>query len=243
MMESDLDERPSSPDSSHIQAQGKRPTSPEIEPKSRNQCGILGTAVLVCNQSSAPPAALISSLQRHGISTADRKRLNKLVKKASSVLGCPLDPVEVVGEKRMIAKLLSLMENMTHPMRDTLIALGSSFGDRLLHPQCEKERYGSLLAKVRDWDPRGWWPKPQSSHSRNTIAVGPLSKALNPTLLPGEIGPWLVQSTDVPSSLHYHLVWSLLLMSQYWREGGDELKMEDYFSPEPCTCSCFRICS
>ncbi|KAG9342147.1 hypothetical protein JZ751_017147 [Albula glossodonta] len=29
-----------------------------------------------------------------------------------------------------------------------------------------------------------------SSHSKNTIAVGPLSKALNPTLLPGGIGPW-----------------------------------------------------
>ncbi|KAG9346339.1 hypothetical protein JZ751_006650 [Albula glossodonta] len=35
----------------------------------------------------------------------------------------------------------------------------------------------------------GWWFKSQSSHSKNTIAVGPLSKALNPTLLPGEIGP------------------------------------------------------
>ncbi|KAG9339274.1 hypothetical protein JZ751_023974 [Albula glossodonta] len=49
----------------------------------------------------------------------------------------------------------------------------------------------SPMVKVHDWDPCGWWLKPQSSHSKNTIAVGPLSKALNPTLLPGGTGPWL----------------------------------------------------
>ena len=31
------------------------------------------------------------------ISTADRKRLERLIKKANSVLGCPLDSVMVVG--------------------------------------------------------------------------------------------------------------------------------------------------
>jgi len=41
------------------------------------------------------------------ISMADRKILDKLIKKASSVLGCPLDSVEVVGERRMMAKLSS----------------------------------------------------------------------------------------------------------------------------------------
>jgi len=40
------------------------------------------------------------------ITSVDRKILNKLVKKASSVLGCPpLDTVEVVGDRRMMAKL------------------------------------------------------------------------------------------------------------------------------------------
>lgn len=32
------------------------------------------------------------------ISTADRKIINRQLRKASSVLGCALDPVEVVGE-------------------------------------------------------------------------------------------------------------------------------------------------
>lgn len=43
----------------------------------------------------------------------------------SSVLGCPLGPVEVVGERRMMAKLSSLIENISCSMQDTLTALGS----------------------------------------------------------------------------------------------------------------------
>lgn len=34
------------------------------------------------------------------ISTAGRKRLNRLGKKVSSVLGCILDPVEVMGKEK-----------------------------------------------------------------------------------------------------------------------------------------------
>jgi len=45
------------------------------------------------------------------ITTADRKRLKKLIKKASSV---------VVGDRRMMAKLSSLMNHSSHPMQDTL---------------------------------------------------------------------------------------------------------------------------
>ncbi|KAG9350554.1 hypothetical protein JZ751_026920 [Albula glossodonta] len=37
---------------------------------------------------------------------------------------------------------------------------------------------------------KSWQFKHQSSHSKNTVVVGPLSKALNPTLLPGGIGAW-----------------------------------------------------
>ena len=38
------------------------------------------------------------------ISAADRRRLDKLNKKASSILGCPLDPVQVVRESRKMNK-------------------------------------------------------------------------------------------------------------------------------------------
>ncbi|KAI4872033.1 hypothetical protein NFI96_006516 [Prochilodus magdalenae] len=75
------------------------------------------------------------------ISTADRKRLDQLLKRAGSVLGSPLDPVQVVGDRRTLAKLASMLENDSHPMHETLAALGSSFSNRLLHPKCVKERY------------------------------------------------------------------------------------------------------
>ncbi|KAI3354884.1 hypothetical protein L3Q82_004552 [Scortum barcoo] len=63
----------------------------------------------------------------------------------------PLDSVEVVGNGRMMAKLSSLLNNTSHPLQDTLTALGSSFSERLLHPRCVKERYrrSFLPAAVR----------------------------------------------------------------------------------------------
>lgn len=57
--------------------------------------------------------------------STDCRRLNRLIKKASSDLGRPLDPVEAVGQKRIMAKLSSLMENVSHHMQDTLTALAA----------------------------------------------------------------------------------------------------------------------
>ncbi|KAI3363540.1 hypothetical protein L3Q82_012142, partial [Scortum barcoo] len=64
---------------------------------------------------------------------------DRLVRRASSVLGCHLDSVEVMGNGRMMAKLSSLLNNTSHPLQDSLTALGSSFSERLLHPRCVKE--------------------------------------------------------------------------------------------------------
>ncbi|TWW71601.1 RNA-directed DNA polymerase from mobile element jockey [Takifugu flavidus] len=85
------------------------------------------------------------------ITDRDRKRMDRLVRRASYVLGCPLDSVEVVGNGRMMAKLSSMLNNTSHPLQDTLTALGSSFSERLLHPRCVKERYrrSFLPAAVR----------------------------------------------------------------------------------------------
>ena len=47
----------------------------------------------------------------------------------------PLDLTEEVGERRMLAKLTSIMENISHPSHDTVGALSSSFSSRLGH-QC-----------------------------------------------------------------------------------------------------------
>ncbi|KAI3353321.1 hypothetical protein L3Q82_019274, partial [Scortum barcoo] len=52
---------------------------------------------------------------------------------------CP--GMEVVGNRRVVAKPTTLLDNTSYPLQDTLTALGSSFSDRLLHPRCVKEMY------------------------------------------------------------------------------------------------------
>ncbi|TWW55772.1 hypothetical protein D4764_09G0008220 [Takifugu flavidus] len=76
-----------------------------------------------------------------GSSERDRKRLNKLVRRAGSVLDCSLDSIEEVDERRMLAKLTSIMDTPSHPLHETVGALSSSFSSRLLHPRCKRERY------------------------------------------------------------------------------------------------------
>ena len=72
---------------------------------------------------------------------ADRRRLDKLIMKASFILGCPLDPVQVVVESRMMDKLSSLLVQQFHPLQVTVTALSCSYSNRLIHPKCVKERY------------------------------------------------------------------------------------------------------
>ncbi|KAI3356779.1 hypothetical protein L3Q82_003318 [Scortum barcoo] len=74
-----------------------------------------------------------------GCSERDKKRLNRLIKRASSVCGCPLDSIEVMGERRALAKLSTIMDNTSHPLHQTVGALSSSFSNRLRHPRCRKE--------------------------------------------------------------------------------------------------------
>ena len=82
--------------------------------------------------------------------------MDKLIKEASSILGCPLDSVQVVGESRMMDKLLLLLVQESRPLQDTITALGSSFSNRLKHPECVKERYhrSFLPAAVRLYNQR-----------------------------------------------------------------------------------------
>ena len=68
-----------------------------------------------------------------------------------SILGYPLDPVQVMGESRMMDKPSSLLVKESHPLQVTITVLGSFFSDRLIYPKCVKERYhrSFLLAAVR----------------------------------------------------------------------------------------------
>ena len=73
-------------------------------------------------------AVFYSAVCWGGVSTErGRKRLTKLVMRASSVLDCPLDSIEQVGERRMLAKLTTVKDSTFHPLHETVVDLSSSF--------------------------------------------------------------------------------------------------------------------
>ena len=76
-----------------------------------------------------------------GIMAGESNRLNKLVRKASSVVGLELDSLEVVVERRMRDKFESIMGNPSHPLHAELWQMGSTFSHRLMFPRCKKERF------------------------------------------------------------------------------------------------------
>ena len=75
------------------------------------------------------------------IRASDTKKLNKLIKKAGSVLGTALEPLELVVERRMLHKLLNIMDNTTHPLHNLLVRQQSVFSRRLLQRRCDKKHY------------------------------------------------------------------------------------------------------
>jgi hypothetical protein len=75
------------------------------------------------------------------IKAGDASRVNKLIRKASSVLGMSLDTLEEVAERRILAKLLAIMDNVTHPLHAMVMTQRSTFSHRLIPPRCARERY------------------------------------------------------------------------------------------------------
>lgn len=79
---------------------------------------------------------------------SDTNRLNKLIRKASDVVGLKLESFTTVLERRMLFKLRSILDNSSHPLHNTLVSLRSTISDRLLHPQCTTERHRKSFLPV-----------------------------------------------------------------------------------------------
>ncbi|KAK0134692.1 putative RNA-directed DNA polymerase from transposon BS [Merluccius polli] len=80
-----------------------------------------------------------------GIGSGGASKLNKLVRKASSVVGMKLDCVEAVTERRMKGKLQAIMDNPSHPLYAELRQLRSTFSHRLTQPRASKNLGGSFI--------------------------------------------------------------------------------------------------
>ncbi|KAI3356780.1 hypothetical protein L3Q82_003321 [Scortum barcoo] len=92
-----------------------------------------------------------------GCSERDKKRLNRLIKRTSSVCGCPLDSIEVMGERRALAKLSTIMDNTSHPLHQTVGALSSSFSNRLRHPRLRRPSPQQTTAKNKALATTVWY--------------------------------------------------------------------------------------
>lgn len=75
------------------------------------------------------------------IRASDTNRLEKIIKKAGSVLGLKLESFETVMERRKLNKLLSIMDNDQHPLHHTVNRQRSTFSHRLLQLRCRRDRY------------------------------------------------------------------------------------------------------
>uniref|UniRef100_A0AAV2LI61 Uncharacterized protein n=1 Tax=Knipowitschia caucasica TaxID=637954 RepID=A0AAV2LI61_KNICA len=62
----------------------------------------------------------------NSITERDRKKLDKVIRKSSSVLGCSLDTMQQVGDRRVLDKLTLLLDHDCHPLMTGPLDLASS---------------------------------------------------------------------------------------------------------------------
>ena len=75
------------------------------------------------------------------ITAIDKNRINKMIKKAGSVIGLPLDSLETIIAKRTRTKLNTILSFDGHPLYNIFYSLRSSFSSRYLMAPCSTERW------------------------------------------------------------------------------------------------------
>ncbi|XP_049926802.1 uncharacterized protein LOC126406528 [Epinephelus moara] len=79
---------------------------------------------------------------------ADANRLNKLIRKASDVVGVELDPLTAVSDRRMLSKVRAILQHGSHPLHNALVEQRSTFSQRLIAPKCTTERHRKSFLPV-----------------------------------------------------------------------------------------------
>nr|XP_049609558.1 uncharacterized protein LOC125988413 [Syngnathus scovelli] len=73
-------------------------------------------------------------------SKKDTSRLDKLVRRAGSLIGKKLDSLETVAEARTLKKLLDIIDNVSHAQHTVITNQRSRISGRLLLPNCRTSR-------------------------------------------------------------------------------------------------------
>ena len=79
------------------------------------------------------------------IKKGDVGRLDKLVRRAGSVIGVKLDSVGTVAERRTMVKMLAIMDNPSHPLHSSFMERCSTFSARMLSVTCNTDRLKAPL--------------------------------------------------------------------------------------------------
>ena len=82
------------------------------------------------------------------LKAADANRLNKLIRKAGDMVGLELGSLTAVAERRMLCRLRSIMDNISHPLHDVLVKHRTTFSARLIPPRCTTERHRKSFLPV-----------------------------------------------------------------------------------------------
>ena len=74
------------------------------------------------------------------IKKRDAGRLDRLVRRAGAVVGTELDCLTTVAERRTLSRLLTILDNVHHPLHSTVNRQKSIFSGRLLSLSCSSDR-------------------------------------------------------------------------------------------------------
>ena len=82
------------------------------------------------------------------LKVADANRLNKLIRKASDVVGGKVDTLTAVSDRRMLSKVWTILKYGSHPLHNSLVEKRSIFIQRLIAPTCTTEHYRKSFLPV-----------------------------------------------------------------------------------------------
>ena len=78
----------------------------------------------------------------------DTNRLNKLIRKASDVVGVELDTFSAVSNRRMLSKLWAILQHVFHPLHNALVEQRSTFSQRVIAPKCTTDHHRKSFLPV-----------------------------------------------------------------------------------------------
>ena len=79
---------------------------------------------------------------------ANANRLNKLIRKASDVVGVGLDNLSAVSDRRMLLRVWAILQHVSHPLHNALVEQRSTFSQRLIALKCTTECHRKLFLPV-----------------------------------------------------------------------------------------------